>query len=214
MMLRSILGLSVVLIFCSCQNSKIINQKAGPKSGLRIESTPTRGLAFTDVQGMKYGLVYITTAMTNDTVIPIQIRIAFSKEYDYPITYGDEQFKVLLLPKVFALDGVEISDSLLQELFEDQGKPSLNETLDPNEECVMTIGILRPSRPQLCSATPYAILELSDKGRTPSCEWTINGDRAPDPELALGLKVGFCTVGHEYESCTVIPCGEISYPAR
>ena len=112
---------------------------------------------------------------------------------------------------MFALDGVEISDSLLKELPKYKYKPFLNETLDSNEECVMTIGILRSRQPELCSATPYGILEYRDRGITPSCEWAMNEDQASNPELALGLKVGFCTIGEEYKSCTIISCGQISY---
>lgn len=187
------------------------SQQHQSKSGLKIENTPTRGLGFTDTLGTKYGLAYITTTITNDSTIPIHLQIAFSKEYDYPIAYGDEQFKVIPLPKEWALNGVEITDSIINELPKYIDKPFLNRTLEPRERCVATIGILRPIRTNLCSATPYAILEYSDRGIFPSCEWLMSEGRASNPELAIGFKVGFCTIGEVYESCMIIHCGQISY---
>ncbi|MBT8220252.1 MAG: hypothetical protein KJP00_10520 [Bacteroidia bacterium] len=188
-------------------------------SGLRIENAPTRGLGFTDSLGMKYGMVYITTTIINDTTIPIDLQFAFSQEYDYPTAYGEEQYNVILLSKEWGLNGVEITDSMINELPKFIDKPYLDKTLKPNEECVETIGILRPSRANLCSASPYAILEYSDRGNFPLCEWAGNQDQESNPspkafgaKLALGLQVGFCTVGGQYESCKIIPCGHVSYP--
>ena len=32
-----------------------------------------------------------------------------------------------------------------------------------------------------------------------------------NPQLALGLQVGFCTSGQHYENCTIITSGKITY---
>ena len=220
MILRFIVGISSFLMVCSCfqrpsDNDRQIkdasNQQLVTKTGLRIENTPTRGLGFTDTLGTKYGLVYITTAMTNDSTIPIHLHIAFSREYDYPIAYGDEHFNIILLSKEWAMEGFEITDSMINELPKYIGKPPMNKILEPNETYVATIGILRPSRENLCSATPYALLEYGDRGNYPSCVWAMNEDQSAT-RLSLGLKVGFCTSGQEFKSCNIIPCGQISYP--
>ncbi|MDX1702446.1 MAG: hypothetical protein R3250_17590, partial [Melioribacteraceae bacterium] len=114
---------------------------------------------------------------------------------------------------------VEITDSMITELPKQIDKPFLNKTLEAHETFILTIGILRPSRTNLCSATPYAMLEYSDRGIFPDCGWAMHEGQSIHPiaiedkrsPLALGLKVGFCTVGEEYETCTIIPCGKISY---
>lgn len=209
MNIRILAGFLTVLIVCSCSQRNSKNELP-LSTGLQIENGPTRGTGFTDSLGTKYGLVYITATITNDTIIPIQLQLAFSKEYDYPTDYGEEQFKVLLLSEEWGLDGVDITEKMINELPKNTEKPVFEKTLDAHKKCVVTIGILRP-REGLCSATPYAILEYNNSDIFPSCEWSIGEYKAPNPDLALGLKVGFCTVGGDYESCTVIPCGQISY---
>jgi len=108
MKFRTIAGLLIVLIVCSCfqQTSKgglqIENgpkQHPGSQSGLLIENDPNRGVSYTDSLGAKYNVRYIPITITNDSIIPIHLQIAFSKEYDYPIALGAEKFKVFLIPK-------------------------------------------------------------------------------------------------------------------
>ena len=217
----SIAGLILLQLVCSCVLQPLNNGlhiKDGPtqhfelKTGLIIENTPTRGLAFTDTLGRKFGLVYITTTITNDNAIPIQLHTAFSEEYDYPIDYGKEQFKIIILSEEWAKDKMEITDSMTNKILIHSNKSFLDKILEPGKKVTTTIGILRPARPDLCSATPYAILEFGDRRNYPLCEWSMNENGSSNTQLALGLKVGFCTSGEEYKSCTIIPCGQISYP--
>ncbi|WP_223034903.1 hypothetical protein [Hanstruepera marina] len=223
MKLRTIVGVLLVLIICSCIQKKsqdklntenYSNQRNESKSGLRIENSPTRGTGFSDLSGKKYGMVYITTTITNDSTIPILLQIAFSKEYDYPPSYGDEQFKIIILPNEWTQAGVEITDDMMNELLQTKNKHFLNETLKPNKRLVATIGLIRPIRPNLCSATPYGLLEISEKENFTSCSWTTidyNNQNQSYIDLSIGLKVGFCTTCETYKSCKIISCGEISF---
>ena len=208
---RTLPGLLLILLTYACAQ-RTPKGRLPIKSGLKIENSPTRGTGFTDSLGTKYGLVYITATITNDRPIPIQIQLDFAKGYDYPAAYGDAQFNIILPPSVFALDGVEITDSQMQALPKLTGKSSLIETLKPGEKHEATIGILRPVRKELCSATPYALFEYRNTGDFPSCDWPSDEGQPPNSQFALGLKVGFCTTGLAYKSCTFIPCGQISYP--
>ena len=174
-----------------------------------MKNTPTRGTGFTDSLGIKYGLVYITTTITNDTNVPLHFEVAFSDANDYPSEYGDQQYHIILLPEVWSLEGKEITDSMTNKIPAYIGNSSLSKILDPGGSILLTIGIVRPVLPELCSATPYALLEYHEKDSHPSCNLPAPENGKVSSALPLRLKVGFCTVGGDYESCTVIPCGQV-----
>ena len=110
MKLRAILGLLVVLMFCSCSpkmsNSgkhtvKGTDTDLHPKTGLRIEYGPNLGITHTDNLGNPHFYVHITATITNDSPIPILLQFALANEYEYPTFCGDDKYKVFLLPEEF-----------------------------------------------------------------------------------------------------------------
>lgn len=209
-MMRHLVFLLVVLVsLAQCTPGRSSSKEQKSKSGLQIDNSPTRGLGFTDTLGMEYGLVYITSTLTNSSAIPIEIHLAIPKAYKYPIAYGDETFTIISLPKEWGRNGFDITDEMISEVPTYKAKPFLTMTLKPREEYVVTIGISRPRRQGLCSATPYALVEFSDRENFPSCEWASDEDKSAASHLELGLKVGFCTRGEEFRSCMIIPCGQL-----
>ena len=226
MKFRTIIGLLIVLIGCSCiqkpskskwQIENGPNQHLGSKSGLRIDNDPNRGVSYTDSLGAKYNLRSIPITITNDSTIPIHIQIAFSIEYDYPTAYGDEKFNVFPFPKEFKPNDVtwdsvsyELGRSELRDLL-DRGFETpyvLNETLEPSEKFVMSIGTLYPRPPKVCGVLPNELFAYSYRGIFPECDRFMKEDPSSNPQIALGLKLNF------RESCIIIPCGQISYPDR
>lgn len=212
---RIIAGLLLVLIGCSCaQHSskrgiRIENDPSrhlGSKSGLRIDNGINRGTSYTDSLGNYYNLRYIPITITNDSAVPSHLHIAFSKAYAYPIAYGDEQFKVLPLPKEWALDGVDVTDSMMHDLPKYIDKPLLDVTLQPGEHLVVAIGTLYPRPPKKSGVLPSALFSHTDRGIFSECDWLMNEDPLSAFQIALKLKLDF------RESCTIIPCGQISYP--
>ena len=199
----TIVGLFTVLIVCSCVQQK-------PKSGLLIDNEINRGTGYTDSLGTYYNIRYIPITITNDSTIPIHLQMTFSKEYDFPIAYGGQKFKVIPLPKEWALDGVEITDSLIKELPKYIDKPLLNETLEPDEKYVLAIGTLY-SRPANCGVVPNALFLQNKRGLYYACDSLINHDKSTNSKLALELKLDFYPDGITKESCIIIPCGQISY---
>ena len=223
MRFETTLGLLILLILCAClqqpSKSKLEiedgpDQHSGSKSGLRIENSPNRGLNYTDTLGTKYSYRNIPITITNDNTIAIHVQIALSNEYDYPAAYGDQKFKVFLLPKEITSDKVtwdsknyELGNNELRNFFDSGLDPPyiLNETLEPGEECVITMGTLYP-RLTNCGVVPKALFLLKNKNLHPECDNLINQDVVTNAPLTLGLKLDFC------RNCTILPCGQISYP--
>ena len=212
MKFRIIFGILVVLIVCSCtrrttkgvlQIEKEPYQHIGAKSGLLFDKGGKRGSGYIDSLGTDYSLRYIPIFITNDSTIPIHIQIAFLKEYDYSVAYGNVKFKVIPLPKEWAQDG--ITDNMYDKLPNYIDKPLINETIKPGENVTIGIGtlVIKPRDISININAPFAHTE---KGVFPTCDWQMNVDPSSNPKIALGLKLVI------NEICTIIPCGHISYP--
>ena len=109
------------------------------------------------------------------------------------------------MPKEWT-DTITITDSMFDELNNYIDKPLLNETVDPGEKFVVAIGTLYPRPPKNCGVLPNALFTHSDRRIFPTCDWLMKEDPSSNLQIALGLKLDFG------ESCTIIPCGQISYP--
>ena len=215
MIFRTILGIFSVLIVCSChqQPSKsgveIENypkQHLVPKSGLLIDNGINRGISYTDSLESNYNFRYIPITITNDSTIRIHIQIAFSKEYNYPNPDSDEKFTLIPLPKEWALDGVGVTESMIDELPKYIAKPLLNEIIEPGEKIVLSIGSLYPRPPKTTGVLPRTLFALSDTTTFSECDWLVEEIGSSNQQLLLGLKIIFG------ERCMIIPCGQISYP--
>lgn len=89
----SIISLFTAVIIGSCfqqstegenQIKQSPNQYQNLKNGIRIDNGTNRGINYTDSSGTDFNIRYIPIKITNDTIIPINFQINFSKEYDYP----------------------------------------------------------------------------------------------------------------------------------
>ena len=97
----TILGLIIVLTACSVNkqtlegellNEQGTNQDELLNIELKIENRNNRGSRYTGSDSTDYWLIHIASTITNDSTIPIHLQMVFSREYDYPIEYGDQKF--------------------------------------------------------------------------------------------------------------------------
>jgi len=214
MKFRTIVGLFIVLIVCSC-SQRTSKGRLQINSGLLIEYGPNQGLTHTDTLGTKHNYRYITATITNDSTIAIHLQIALSNEYDFPAACGDKKYKVFLLPKELTPDTAALINNITNGLgnFLDRCLDTpyiLNKTLEPGEKCVVTFGTLY-SRPTNCGVVPNALFAQGDSDNFQACDSLMNQDKSTDPQLALGLKLDFYS-GRSPFACILIPCGQISYP--
>lgn len=186
------------------------------ESGLVIKTGPNRGVSYTDPLGTKFNYRYISSTITNGNTFPIDIQIALSNEYDFPAPYGNQTFKVFLLPIELSSDDItfdsvsyELGDNALRDFFDQGLAPpfTISTTLESGEECVIALGTLYP-RPTNCGVVPNALFLLNNSDLYPDCDSLINQGVSANPSFALGLKLDFCS------GCTLIPLGQISYPER
>lgn len=226
-MLRTIVVLLIALISCSCLQQKSIegqykepgsNEMPKSKTGLKIETTPTRGTAFTDSLGLEYFIVHVTNTITNDSTIPIQLQIDLPSAFSYPISGNYVNFKIVLWPELtepphLYTDRQRRVQVMKNRTISDwEASNQFNKLLEPGEKYVVTIGTLvNAGAPNICSPVAYSLLTYSGRRNYSDCNWTLDEEYLTDTQSALGLQVGFCTSGQHYESCTIITCGQITY---
>lgn len=223
-MSRTIAVLLIGLILCSsCQNKSNSGSKIEPgtyqrlesKTGLKFENGPIRGTGFTDSLGSEYGIVHVKTTITNDSTIPIHLQMALPIEYSYPIPDDHHKFKIILWPGLTEPPDL-YSDSTGGTLENFTGNDlassnQFNQLLAPGEKYIITIGTIFPRLPKICSVVAYSPFEYNERRNYADCDWKMDEEHSTNPQLSLGLQVGFCTRGQNFERCMIITCGHITY---
>ncbi|MBT8189325.1 MAG: hypothetical protein KJO29_02760 [Bacteroidia bacterium] len=197
-MYKTILGLSILMIGC-------FGNGQSPISGLVIDNKINRGINYTDPLGTDFSIRYIPITITNDSTISIHLQMAFLKEYNYPHPNSHEKFRLIPLPKEWALDGVEISKSMINEITGYIENPALNDTIGPGKKIILAIGSIYPRPAKSTGVLPRKLFTVSDTDIFPECDWHLEKDSSSNQKNQMGLKVIFG------EKCMIIPCGQISY---
>ena len=218
-----ILALLIALIACSCAEQSSKNGPQTPEgampppelnTGLIIEYGPNAGMIDTFSAG---NYIHITATITNDSIIPIHLQVAISKEVAFPDSCGDHTYKLFLLPQELTPDTPTLYGKITEETgdFLDsclENPYILNKTLEPGEYTVITIGTLFSSAPK-CAALPRAVFTQSDVRKFQACDNRMLQKNSTLLQLALGVKLDFYSgKGPKPETCILIPCGQISYP--
>ncbi len=167
---------SIWLYSCSDNTDSRVNRPHPTQFGLSIENGQRQGFQYYDSTNTEYNYRYNTITITNDTTVPIQLKIGFSEKDLNKISYS----KVFLLPRPLTPNKQQfdnsISDGLKRFLDVDTGKQEhLSKTLKPNEKCVLTFGVLTDIKyPD--PTTPYETKLLTHKEipSAISCKLKIN----------------------------------------
>src|SRR5437867_3823315 len=96
--MRYFIGLFMLFAF-SCSDKQQEKHPDKKHSGLYIENGPRQGLQYFDSLGIEYKYRYVTTTIINDSIVPIQLKISLSKDYNYPFAINSTKFRVFLLPR-------------------------------------------------------------------------------------------------------------------
>ena len=134
-------------------------------------------MGYADSLGNEYGLVYITTKISNTGDQPIDIHWDLVYERNYPIEYGDQKFKILLWPDLDS-DLVSTLDSItgMMVQFSDM-HPSDHHThevsIEAGEQSVLTIGTLFNRDEVECSVVPYEVFRYSEGHEFHMCQWPL-----------------------------------------
>ena len=204
MKLKTTAGLFLILMISSC-SQQITKREPIIDSGILIDNGINRGISYTDSLGNDYNLRYIPVTITNDSTISIRLQISFLAQYSSPSSQNNEQFRLIPLPKEWALDGIGVTESMIVDLPSYIDNPSLNETIKPGQKIVMAIGALYPRPPKFSGVLPNMLFTQDKRSLYSDCPGLTDPILAIDSGLKLGLKLKFG------ESCRIISCGQVAY---
>lgn len=211
---RNLIGYLAVLFFYSCiqntvtgtrQIEESTNQQSELNLGLRIENGINRGLAFTDSLGDKYAITYIPTTVINDSTFPINFQLDLLEEYNYPQASSDEKYKLIILPKEWALDGVGITENMMEKLLTYLDNHSLNETIEPNQKITFAIATYRPAPSKKSVPIPNSLFSQNDVELYKECDIFVDTASAVST-IPLWLKL-IVDINTDSPWCILIHCG-------
>lgn len=161
------------------------------------------GRVFKDSAGTRYFYCYVTATIINDSALPMNLQIAFSKEYYQPTPINGQKFKV------FLQDSLSLSNTDIKKAL--SAPPAkFSKVIHPEEECDLYIGFLAEYSPEM-NPIPFALFSKGHKLHFRSIpDNTVNEVPATKDQLTLLLGLGFSHTGPD-RSYSIIPCGQISF---
>ena len=199
--IRNLIGLLFVIGFYCCSDNE--PKQSEKYFGTYITNSMRRGRVFKDSTGTSYFYCYITSTITNDSLIPMNLKIALSKEYYQPPPINGKRFKV------FLQDSSVLCNRDIKRIL-NEPTVTFNKVINPKEECELYIGFLADSISEL---NPIPLV-LFSKGHTPWLgsmpNYDVNQVVTTKNQLPLLLGLSFSQTGTD--SCySIIPCGQISF---
>lgn len=193
--------------------------------------------SYTDINGKKYSYITFTTVIANDSTLPVQLKLNFSKEYAYPAPYDEQKFKLFLVPIKGSLQqqidhnhlsegskklltprssSITLGNGFIEETkqFIEMYVPfTLNQTIDPNEKYLIKIGVLLDA--EIVNPGQLALISKGHMYPFFSHYCDINQIVSVNKPSSLFLGIDFFRTDRAtHKSFTVIPCGEISFSAN
>jgi hypothetical protein len=222
--------LFILTIICSCSDNEPNNHQTKKTTdiysekyfGISIENDQRQGSQYIDSLGTEYFYLCKKITLSNDTTVPIDLKISFSKEYNNIRANNGLKSKVFLLPKELTSDEQQFNVTMSKEIKFDLGMTkelksflnigletvSLNRTLNPKEKCVMRFGILtdvKYIRDLKYPQPNYFGLKLKTNNYAQDSR-IAKGDLI-DKQLILPLVLYL-------DNPYAIPCGQISFPGK
>jgi hypothetical protein len=214
-----------IFIFYSCGNNKKAKQEADdyfvedhPIQGFRtkyfgvsLEKYLPMGWIYVDSAKEQYAYRYIRTIISNDSTIPVHLKIVFPESYIAMTPSEKRKYKAFILPDSMTAEK-QFDNSANNMGFCKESKFFLNKesakyitlekTLLPKEKCELRIGLL------FLPCDGVTRIELFSRGhkhnlRLPAIAFDLNNPSAKKLDLFLGA-----TYNSSYSS---IKCGELFY---
>ena len=188
----------LLTIFFSCSDNgnkfeKVADVFSENNFGISIENGLRQGFKDFDSLGTEFFYLCKTTTITNDTTVPVDLKIYFSKEYNYLRSNMGLMSNVFLLPQELTTEDHELNTYIPEELKKFlkssiASSITFNKTLSPQQKCMVTIAVVTNTKYKV---PMYFGLKLkTDK-------LTGKGQTLP---IVLYL-----------DNPYVIPCGQISF---
>lgn len=203
----------MVLLLQGCADKPSYSNKY---YGVQITNKPPTGSIYTDSAKKEFAYRSINVYITNDSIIPVTLQIAFTNTYIELTPSTENKYKVFLLPDSmtaekqydFTVDNGHVSKGL--EVFlkrELYSSAMLKKVIAPHETYLLKLGFLFNNRGGLTQA------QLFSKGHRcslaiPEKEVSLKDGNSKGIDLMLGVTLNS---GTTYMGYSTISCGQLFY---
>jgi hypothetical protein len=198
--LSSIFGLSS----CS-QNSHETEQYFGTQ----ITNGARRGRIIRDTIARQYFYCYITSTITNDSLIPMHIKIGLPKNEWKAMPVNGQTFRIFLQSKILSNDEIK---KCLTNVYP---RVVCDTIINPGENIEINVGFLTQySRPFDLNPIPFVLFSKGHKnGLTPVLANNLSAFLPEEHKLNLLLGLDFLNQwgSDTIKRYSIIPCGQISF---
>lgn len=162
-----------------------------------------RGITYKSPNEVIYNLRYLPLRVINDTTVSLELEIGFEKDYIYPNSCNST-FKIIPLPREWALDGKGVTDSMFNELPKYLINPHFNITLKPEEEVLFALGAFYVSG-ETPGLLPKELYIMENSEINSECKWYLNEPSETNVVNKLGLRFSISV------NCFKMTCGRFYY---
>lgn len=215
-MLRHIIIILISFCICSCVDIEPKEHLYKKHLGIYFDHGNWTGGYYTDKKGDTYLYRSVTTCITNDSTIPVNVEIEFLNELKCKNEFNERSMKIFILPNELSGDKQYnypgVSSELQKYLDYNIHKSStLSKQLKPKEDLKITIGILNYNK----NYGPNQMALISDrlKPHFISHDSIIVNSITSKKPLDLFIALDFPSSENDSTcfSYLCIPCGQISY---
>ena len=209
MKLNSVFILLFACVLSACSDQATKEHLHKKHSGMYMDHGTQQGQYYHDPKGNTFFYRHITTTITNDSMVPLNLEIGFTTEYHYPAPFEEQSFKLFLLPESLAGDQQDHEKVLRTFLDTALEKPSaLYKTIQPKQELNITIGIL--TNKNAFAPTQLALITKGHRPHFINHDSLISHKASTTNPLDLLFALDFNE--SDCPSCfSVIPCGKMTH---
>ena len=212
---KQIIILLGVFVFCSCVDTPSKEHLYKKHSGIYFDHGSWTGAHYTDKEGNTLLYRSVSTTITNDSTIPLQLSLHLAKQYQCSDSLNEGMLKLILLPKTFSAEkqfDSGISNDLKTFLDSEMDKTSqLNEIIKPKEEFTVTIGILNYAKHH--EPVQMALVCGKHKPHFVDQDHIITETLLKHQPLEVSVVLNYQNIKNEDGMCPylIIPCGKLSF---
>ena len=192
--------IALLVLFSACKWNQSIRPNA-----ITIENQLNRGTNYTDSNGVDFNLRYIPVSITNNSCHTAKLKLNFLKEYQTPDPENKHLFKLNALPEEWAMDGVDLTASMMDQLSNYLASPTLNKLIQAGETFTLAIASLYPRPVNFSGVLPQALVTNHHSEQHKDCLIVQTYAEPKQSNIPLMLKI---SVG---DNCSLIPCRQIKF---
>ncbi len=198
---RLFFGLILVFFFDNCSNNSgnDLHLKRGQNFGIIISNSARHG---------RPNYFNISTTFSNDTLIPVHLKISFSKEY----VHHNNKFRIILLPESMTVEKLRYDGTLIQNFLQTDYSNSLNKIIKPKENYIVNIAFINDNNSNVIPGQLALISKLHKFNFGSIPDSSITQDMPTNDSLNISLGLNFSILTDSVYGFKLIPCGTIYYP--